>query len=292
MRAGDGRPAYPERMRGGITAGLLIATAGLLVSVLGGATARSGRPSDVLRTVAPEPAPAIAAEPVPAAAPAPPGLPVIDYRSAPHGFPPDPAPRSTAAVTKGLHPTRPLIVYDAPGGKPLAFLPPSIGGEPVTVPIVRERTGWVAVLLPSVNRRTGWLTTHGWSPRILRDHLLVRRHIHELIWLRDGIRRGSWKVATGAPTTPTPLGRTFVLARTATRGSVYAGLDALALGSVPEDRRSLPWGLRGGHTGIHGWHRSSAFGRSISNGCIRVPPAGLRVLLRNIAVGTTVTVLD
>jgi hypothetical protein len=301
FRVGGGRPAYPERMphlaraarsRRGITAGLLVATVGVAAMV-------AGRSSDTPHTalgLAPSstaaPSPAGAAEPVPAAAPAPPGLPVIDYRSAPRGFPADPAPRSTAAVTEGLHPTRPLIVYDAPGGEPRALLPPSISNRPLTVPIVRKRTGWVAVLLPSVNRRTGWLTTRGWSARHLRDHLVIRRRTHELIWLRDGIRRASWTVTTGAPATPTPLGRTFVLGRTATSGSVYAGLDALALGSVPDDRRSLPAGLRGAHTGIHSWRHNSAFGRSISNGCIRVPPAGLRVLLHNIAAGSTVTVLD
>ena len=284
------RLARAAHSRRGVTAGLLVATAGVIAAI-----ATSSEPPHTV----PGPAPSSTAvprtglaEPVPAAAPAPPGLPVIDYRSAPRGLPADPAPRSTATVADGLHPTLPLIVYDAPGGKPLAFLPPSISGESVTVPIVSKRPGWVAVLLPSVNRRTGWLTTRGWSARSLRDHLVVRRRTHELIWLRDGIRRASWTVAVGAPATPTPLGRTFVLGRTATSGSAYAGLDALALGSVPESRRTLPWGLRGGHTGIHSWYRSNAFGRSISNGCIRVPPAGLRVLLRNIAAGTTVTVID
>ena len=196
------RAAHSRRV---LTAGLLVATAGVIAVI-----ATSSEPP----LTVPGPAPSNAAapdtglaEPVPAAAPAPPGLPVIDYRSAPHGFPPDPAPRSTVIVTDGLHPTRPLTVYNTPGGKPLALLPPSISGKSVTVPIVNKRPGWVAVLLPSVNRRTGWLTTRGWSARSLRDHLVIRRRTHELIWLRDGIRRASWTVATGAPATPTPLGR-------------------------------------------------------------------------------------
>jgi hypothetical protein len=233
----------------------------------------------------------VAAVPAPAA-PAPAHLPVIGYWSPPRGFWPDPEPQSTAAIPLGLHPTRPLPVYDAPGGKPRALLPRSISGLPVVVPIIARRAGWVAVLLPSVNRRVGWLPTTGWVPRPLRDQLVVRRRKHELTWLRDGIPKAAWIVSVGAPATPTPLGRTFVLGRTTADGAVYAGVDALALGAVPDDRTSLSAGLRLAHTGIHSWYRSEAFGRSVSNGCIRVPKAGQHVLLKNIGPGTTVIVLD
>ena len=45
-------------------------------------------------------------------------------------------------------------------------------------------------------------------------------------------------------------------------------------------------------TGIHSWHSASAFGRSISNGCVRVPRDGQRTLLDHIGPGTPVVVLD
>jgi hypothetical protein len=192
----------------------------------------------------------------------------------------------------GLHPTTTLVLYDSPGGKPRAFLPPTIGGLPVVLPLVARSTGWVAVLLPSVNRRMGWLPPTGWVPRQLRDQLILRRRTHELSWLRDGVRKANWTVAVGAPATPTPLGRTFVLGRTTPRGAVYAGLDALALGSVPEDKQAVSPGLRRAHTGIHSWYRNDAFGRDASNGCIRVPRTGQRLLLKNIAPGATLIVID
>jgi hypothetical protein len=243
---------------------------------------------------APAPQPSRTAGPteVPPAAPAPRSLTVISYTSAPPGLPPDPSPASAAPVTEGLHPVKRLAVYDAPGGRPRAFLPPSISGVPVTVPIVGRRTGWVAVLLPSVNRRIGWLPTTGWTPATLRDRLVLRRAAHRLTWLRDGVPHQSWTVATGAPRTPTPLGRTFVLGRTATSGAAYAGLDALVLGSVPDDKDAVAAGLRGGHTGIHAWYRAAAFGHSVSNGCIRMPGPAQRALLSHIAPGTLVQVLD
>jgi hypothetical protein len=270
-------------------AGLLCAGSAAGIGVLASA---HGPPATVSAAGPPRSMPPVRpTEPTPSAAPAPAGLPVIDYWTAPHGFPADPAPRSTRPVTEGLHPTGPVAVYDAPGGRPRARLTPRISGLPVTVPVVARRSGWFAVLLPTSNRTVGWLPPTGWVSRPLPDQLIVRRREHRLTWLHDGRRAAAWQVATGAAATPTPLGRTFVLGRTATGGSVYAGLDALALGSVPEDRHAVPSALSGAHTGIHGWYRD-VFGRSVSNGCIRMPRAAQRMLLEHIRPGTVVTVVD
>jgi len=272
--------------------------AGLLLLALGAS-------AGVARVMWPAPATVVWVQPQPVAPtpsaqpaklvalPAPADLPVIDYVDVPGGFPADAESSSTAALTEGLRPTAKVAVYDAPGGKPRAFLPSRISGVEVTVPIVDRRSGWVAVLLPSVDRRVGWLPERaGWTTARLSDQLVLRRGAHALTWLRDGVLKESWTVATGTAQTPTPLGRTFVLGRTRTDGAVYAGLDALVLGSVPEQRAALAPGLRNGHTAIHSWYRSSAFGHSVSNGCIRVPQAGQRALLSEIAPGTPVTVLE
>lgn len=277
---------------------LLIVVLGVLVGVTGATgptrpgAAPAGGPASSRHSSRPTSPGAVAPVRIPTPAAAPADLPVIDYWTTPRGFPPDPAPQSTVVITAGLHPTGPLTAYDAPGGRPRAILPASINGVPVTVPIIGGRAGWVAVLLPSVNRRTGWLPAAGWTRRPLRDQLVLHRRTHKLTWLRHGIPKSTWTVAVGTAATPTPLGRTFVLGRTRTRGAAYAGLDALALGSVPDDRRSLSPRLRGAHTGIHSWHRKDAFGRSVSNGCIRVPEAGQRALLKAVVPGTAVIVID
>ncbi|XVU27584.1 L,D-transpeptidase [Actinoplanes sp. CA-054009] len=245
--------------------------------------------------VAPKPAAAVP-ERVAEARLAPKDLPVIDYWGAPGGFPKDSAPESVAPISEGLRPLRKLAVYDAPGGRPRAFLPRSFSGLTVTVPIVQRRPGWAGVLLPSLNRRVGWIPekspARGWEVVALRDQLVLRRREHRLVWLRDGRVERSWEVAVGAARTPTPLGRTFVLGRTITVGGAYAGLDALVLGAVPDDREALSPALRDGHTGIHAWSRRSAFGRSVSNGCVRLPADAQRVLLRQLGPGTPVHVID
>lgn len=273
----------------------VLLAAGLLAVTLGTIVVVTQRDSDVV-LVQPRTKPAVSAAPVvapvPKAAAAPPGLTKISYWGTPSGFPADPAPRSLDAITEGLRPHGKVAVYDAPGGRPRAFLARSISGLPVTVPIVQRRPGWVAVLLPSVNRRVGWLPSTSGDVRPLHDQLILDRSDRRLTWLRDGRERGSWEVSVGSPRTPTPLGRTYVMGHTITHGSVYAGEDAIVLGAVPDNREALSASLRNGHTAIHAWSDASAFGRNVSNGCIRIPAKVQRTLLKSIGTGAVVHVVN
>jgi hypothetical protein len=226
------------------------------------------------------------------ARPAPGTLPVIDYGPAPGGFPADPDPASTVRLGEGLHPTGKLGVYDAPGGRPLAFVQPTISGVSLTMPIVRRRAGWAAVLLPSATRRVGWLPPGGWETVPLRDLIVVARRSHTLTWLRDDAVVRTWSVTLGAAATPTPLGRSFILGQSRLPGAVYADTPVFALGSVPENVDALPTGLRGAHIGIHTWYHDRELGRNTSDGCVRLTRSGQRLLLDELVSGTEVVVVD
>ncbi|GIF05702.1 L,D-transpeptidase [Actinoplanes siamensis] len=241
---------------------------------------------------APAPAPSPSSSPRPLAAAKPPaGLPVIKYTDGPSGLPADPDARSTVAPTRGLHPARKVALYDAPGGKPRAYLPPSISGLRTVVPIVGEQSGWVAVLVPSVNRRIGWVPPGGWEIEALHDHLIADLSEHSLVWLRDGREQRRWTVATGSKSTPTPTGRTYVMGTTRMRGDIYLNMDALVLGSVPEEPEKMAEAFQIAHTGIHAWYNKGAFGHAVSNGCLRMPRDAQQKLLDEIPAGTTLTVL-
>jgi hypothetical protein len=183
-----------------------------------------------------------------------------------------------------------VAVYDAPGGSARAYLTRQISGVDLVMPVAARRDGWVAVLLPSMNRSIGWLAPGGWQTRPLHDQIVVHRGAFTLTWLRDGVARQTWTVTVGAPATQTPLGRTFVLGRSSLPSKVYAGLDVLALGAVPDDKEAVAAGLADAHTGIHAWYRNE-FGYRKSNGCVRMPPAAQKVLLDNVPPGTGVVVL-
>jgi lipoprotein-anchoring transpeptidase ErfK/SrfK len=238
----------------------------------------------------PTPAASPAPTTVPSPAPLQGGLKTIDYTPAPKGFPADPASSSTAPITEGLHVTQKTPVYDAPGGKARAYLAPTISGVQLIMPIVAHQATWVAVLLPSVNRTVGWLPPGHYTTTALHDQVLVDKSAHTLTWLRDGAAQGSWTVTIGAPKTPTPLGRTFVLGHSTLPGKVYAGVDALALGAVPDNPDTVATGLKGAHIGIHAWYKDD-FGYNKSNGCVRMPKAAQEALLGALPAGTPIVVV-
>jgi lipoprotein-anchoring transpeptidase ErfK/SrfK len=228
---------------------------------------------------------------VPSPAPVQGGLKTIDYTPAPKGFPADPDASSTTPITEGLHVLRKTPVYDAPGGSARAYLAPTISGVQLIMPIVAHQANWVAVLLPSVNRTIGWLPPGNYTTTKLRDQLVVDKSDHKLTWQRDGVAQGSWTVTLGAAKTPTPLGRTFVLGHSTLPGKVYAGVDAIALGAVPDDPDAVATGLKGAHIGIHAWYKND-FGGNKSNGCVRMPKPAQQTLLSELPAGTPIVVVS
>ncbi|MFC7547219.1 L,D-transpeptidase [Plantactinospora sp. GCM10030261] len=283
----------------GVVAGLVVLAmlviVGLVVALSGDADRPPAPGAGAGEPMRASPAPSSVAPTTAApltAAPAPAFLKTIDYGPAPSGFPADPDPQSTVRPSEGLHPVDRTPVYDAPGGKPRAFLAPTISGVPLTMPIVERRSGWAAVLLPSANRTIGWVPPGDWETVPLRDLIVIERRSHRLIWLRDDKEMRSWRVTLGAPETPTPLGRSFVLGRSKLPGKVYANTDVFALGSLPENVDNLPTALRGAHIGIHAWHNDNSLGKYVSDGCIRLTRDAQRELLSEIAPGTTVVTVD
>ncbi|WP_433831783.1 L,D-transpeptidase [Actinoplanes sp. CA-015351] len=286
---------HPDRPQSRTRAYLLILTVVALLLALGAAVAMARGNDQASTWVSPSAAPASASpkpeeKPLEASKP-PKDLPVITYAEGPQGLPEDPGATSLDVPTEALRPATKMALYDEPGGEPRAYLPPKISGLPTVAPIVARDNGWVAVLAPSSNRRIGWVPEDGWTPEPLGDHIVVDLSEHRLTWLREGEEQQSWEVSVGSKATPTPLGRTYVMGTTTTNGAIYEGLDALVLGTVPEKKENLAASLRGAHTAIHAWSRTSAFGRSVSNGCVRMPAAAQRALLDTVEPGTPVLVV-
>ncbi|WP_329103005.1 L,D-transpeptidase family protein [Micromonospora sp. NBC_01699] len=231
-------------------------------------------------------------EPSITAIPPPDNLPVVDYDAAPGGFPADPDPLSTVRLREGLRPTARVGAYDAPGGRPRAFLEPNLAGVTLVMPIVQRRSGWAAVLLPSANRTLAWVPPGDWTTVPLRDQLVVERKTYRLTWLRDDQPAQSWRTTLGTRATPTPLGRTFVLGRSTLTGRVYADTDVFALGAIPDDPDAVPTALRGAHIGLHTWYNDDDLGTNVTDGCIRITRSGQRKLLDEIGPGTMLVVVD
>ena len=195
------------------------------------------------------------------------------------------------ATTNGLvvHPLAAQIVYAGPGKAPIAVLPATELGAPTWVPVARTGPGWDQVLLPSrPDHITGWIYTAGakldtrHTPYLLRVNLAA----HQLSIYNNGKLLGQWTVAIGAPGTPTPTGRTFLLALLAPPDPTYSPL-IVPLGT--HSNALSTYGGGPGTVGIHGWPDSSVFGQSVSNGCVRVPSAALH-LVSTIPLGSLVVI--
>jgi lipoprotein-anchoring transpeptidase ErfK/SrfK len=202
--------------------------------------------------------------------------------------PADPARFDT---TNGLvvHPLAAQVVYAGPGKAPIAVLPATELGAPTWVPVVQTGPGWDQVLLPNrPDHSTGWIYTAGakldtrHSPYLLRVNLAS----HQLSVYNDGKLLGQWTVAIGAPGTPTPTGRTFLLALLAPADPTYSALIE-PLGTHSNALSTFGGGP--GTVGIHGWPDPSVFGQSVSNGCVRVPRAALQ-LVSTIPLGSLVVI--
>jgi hypothetical protein len=206
------------------------------------------------------------------------------------GAPPDPDPFGTET---GLltHPAVTTLIYARPGGPPLARLPVTELSSPTWLPVVQTRPGWDRVLLPDrPNRSTGWIYAAGGGLRDAYSPYQVRIELADrVLTVADAGRRlGSWTVAVGTASTPTPKGRTFLLASLAPVQPSYSPL-ILPLGTHSASLDTFGGGP--GTVALHGWPDSGVFGRGISHGCVRVPAAALGVLSR-VPLGTPVMIVS
>jgi lipoprotein-anchoring transpeptidase ErfK/SrfK len=190
-----------------------------------------------------------------------------------------------------VHPTAPLPVSATPGGPAMAVLPDKQLGSPTWVPVVETKSGWQRVLLPSrPNRTTGWIPTGGGKVKSARSSYVVKvdTSARRLEILNAGRTVGTWTVAVGAAKTPTPPGRTFLLASLAPSKPTYSPL-ILPIGAHSETLDTFGGGP--GTVAFHGWPQKSVFGQAVTHGCVRIPADALKVLSR-VPLGTPVLVND
>ncbi len=203
------------------------------------------------------------------------------------GLPPAPA-RPADPLAALLR--RPVVLRAAPGGRRIARLGvrTEFGSQQV-LRVVAERGSWLGVLSPELpNGRTGWipaaaadLRSEPWTLHISLSKRRLTARLH-------GRVRHRFRIAVGAPSTPTPRGRFAVTDRlTVAPGSPY-GCCVLALsGRQP----AVPQGWGGGdRLAIHGTSAPASIGKAVSSGCLRASDPAMRVLLRHIPLGAPVTI--
>ncbi|WP_233510424.1 L,D-transpeptidase family protein [Actinomadura craniellae] len=198
---------------------------------------------------------------------------------------------STADAGTVVHPSATVPVSSEPGGPPVAALPNRQLDGPTWVPVIDTRPGWRRVLLPSrPNGTTGWIPES--AARLTTAHtpyaVRVRTKARRLTITKSDRRIGSWTVAVGATKTPTPTGRTFMLALLKPSRPTFSPL-VLPVGSHSETLDTFGGGP--GTVAFHGWNDASVFGKAVTHGCVRVPAAALAELAK-VPLGTPVVVTE
>jgi len=162
-------------------------------------------------------------------------------------------------------------------------------GSPTWVLVLRHHGDQARALVPSlphaapVRLDLRGMTLH-WTRISVSIDLSQRR-----LAIHNGRRLvGTFRVAVGSPSTPTPTGRFFVTDRlTFPAGSVY-GTFALGLAA---HQTHLPGGWSGGdQIAIHGTDVPSSIGHAASLGCIRAAPDALVLLRRLVPLGAPVVI--
>ncbi|GAA3250182.1 L,D-transpeptidase [Nonomuraea helvata] len=187
-----------------------------------------------------------------------------------------------------VHPGRTVAVYAQAGGKPVATLPATQLGSQTWVPVVEARKGWYRVLLPSKpNHVTGWVKAAGLKKARSRYRAIVSLGTKKLTVMNASKKVGTWSVAVGGPETPTPVGRTFLLALMSPKDKAAYSPLIMPLGTHSTTLDTFGGGP--GTVAFHGWPDPKVFGQAITHGCIRVPAPALKVLAK-LPLGTPVLV--
>jgi hypothetical protein len=213
------------------------------------------------------------------------GLPEASTHTALPAAPVDP---DRYAPTGGgvVHNDEPLPVFDTPGGAAIARLPTTQLGSDTWLPIIARQPGWVRVLLPSrPNGASGWVAEGRVWVAHTPDEVRVRLGERTLRLRHEGQEVGAWAIAVGASATPTPLGRTFILASGYDPGRPQAVV--LPLGAHSDSLETFAGGP--GTVAIHSWPDARVFGAAVSHGCLRVPDVAMTALT-TVPLGTLVVI--
>jgi hypothetical protein len=178
-----------------------------------------------------------------------------------------------------------------PGGRRIGRLSPKTEFKSSrVVAVVGRREGWLRVITSELrNGKRGWIderdTEGGITAFRVRADLSARR----IDVLKDGHLVRRIRSAVGESGTPTPTGRFAITDKVpfTDRGSPY-GCCALAL-SAHQPNTPSEWS-GGDRIAIHATPASDSIGRPVTLGCMRVPAADARWLMRHIPLGTQVSI--
>lgn len=201
-----------------------------------------------------------------------------------------------ATEAYAAHVTRRTAAYKRPDGRRLkTFRKVNVNRAPMifgVLDVVTDETcapAWYRVQLPMrPNGATGYVRVEDVELYRVDTRIEVDVSARRIVLFRGGKRILTVTSAVGSSATPTPTGRYYVnqILRSRDPAGPYG---PLAIGVSAFSPILTGW-AQGGPIAIHGTNQPSSIGKSISNGCMRVPNSVVRRLFRQIPVGTPVVI--
>jgi len=162
----------------------------------------------------------------------------------------------------------------------------TVFGTPTRLAVVGVAGDWLAVISPALgNGVRGYV--HRAKVRLVHDpfSLEVDRSLRRLTVWRMGLRLRVFRVAIGAPATPTPSGRFSITDKLSNFSPSVYGCCVLALSGR---QTHLPRGWSGGDR--LAIHAGRGVGGSVSAGCLRAAEGDMRYLMSRLPLGTQVVI--
>ena len=157
--------------------------------------------------------------------------------------------------------------------------------------VVRKRPdGWVQVQLPErPNGQTGWIPPGEVSLTQTPYRIELSLSAHRITVFDKSAVLYRGPVATGAAATPTPTGSYYlrVLLKSSDPSSVYG---PFAFGLSAHSDALTTFSGSDAEIGLHGNNDTSALGRSVSHGCIRMDNTAITRLSAILPLGTPVEI--
>jgi len=168
-----------------------------------------------------------------------------------------------------------------PWGQSLHFL--------VTRSRLQHGTWWLRLMLGvQPNGSTGWVRADQLRLTRDRDRIVVDRSTRTLRQFHDGRLEHRFRIAIGAPGTPTTTGLFFVWAKIPSSPDGPYGAYVLGLSGFSPVLHDWPGG---GRLAIHGTPDPADAGAQVSHGCVRVYNP-LMEQLRDVPMGTPVVITN
>ncbi len=164
-------------------------------------------------------------------------------------------------------------------------------GSRTVLPVLQSARGprggrWLRVRLPMrPNGVSGWVPAYKGTLHRTPWRVVVHLGSHRAVVTQAGKPRASFSVVVGQPSTPTPVGKFFIVEKIRVTPGATEGPWALATSAYSNVLTDFAGGP--GQVALHGTVGLSApLGTSASHGCVRFGPAAITWIAKHVDDGT------